>query len=124
MISVNSIGQNMTTDGQQRIPNRPTATKTESAAVSQKVNEEMSSTAQDIAKELENVKKTISQIQERSGSLGTKLRFNVNEQLGKVIVKVVDPNTDKVIKEIPSEDLQQLQLHLKESMGFLFDQKI
>ena len=56
--------------------------------------------------------------------MGRKLQFNVNKELNKVIVKIVDPDTEQVIKEIPSADIQKLQLRLKEVLGLLVDKKI
>ena len=51
-----------------------------------------------------------------------KLRFTVDQQLNEVIVKVIDPETDKVIKELPPKELQRLHLKLKEMVGLLFDE--
>ena len=52
-----------------------------------------------------------------------KLRFSVNQETDEVVVKVVDSETDKVIKEIPAEELQRLHQKLKEMIGLLFDEK-
>jgi flagellar protein FlaG len=41
-------------------------------------------------------------------TLNKKLKYSVNEQLGQVVVKVIDLETDKVIKEIPPAELQRL----------------
>ena len=48
--------------------------------------------------------------------------FNVNEEIDKVVVKIVDPSTNKVIKEIPSEDIQKLQARIRETIGLLVDE--
>ena len=53
-----------------------------------------------------------------------KLQFNVNSELGSVIVKIVDPNTEQVIKEIPSEDIQKLKIRIRKTIGVLFDEMI
>ena len=39
-------------------------------------------------------------------------------------IKVMDPDTDKVIKEIPPVALQKLQIRIKEALGLLFDEKV
>ena len=52
------------------------------------------------------------------------LRFSVNKELDQVVVKVIDSTTDKVIKEIPPEDIIRLHLRMKEVIGLLFDKKI
>ncbi len=53
-----------------------------------------------------------------------KLKFSVNRQLQQVVVKVVDRDTDKVIKEIPPEALQRLHERMQEVMGLLIDEEI
>jgi len=51
-----------------------------------------------------------------------KLRFSVNHETDEVVVKVIDPETDKVIKVLPPEELQRLHSKLKEMIGLLFDE--
>ncbi|MCL1814967.1 MAG: flagellar protein FlaG [Treponema sp.] len=53
-----------------------------------------------------------------------KLKFEVNHQSNDVTVKVIDPETDKVIKVLPPKELQRLHSRLKETIGFLFDERI
>ena len=80
----------------------------------------------------QNIEQNLAQIKEDSQQLqkmyemvdGRKLQFNVNKELGAVVVRVVDSNTNQVLKEIPSEDIQKLKLRLRKAMGNLFDQKV
>lgn len=51
-----------------------------------------------------------------------KLKFTVDDKLDEVIVKVIDPETDKVIKELPPKELQALHLRIKEMIGLLYDE--
>lgn len=53
---------------------------------------------------------------------GKELRYNVNEQLDQVVVKVVDPTTNKVIKEIPSTDIQEMRIRVKDALGHFIDE--
>jgi len=41
-----------------------------------------------------------------------------------VVVKVIDGETDKVIKVLPPEELQRLHVRIREAIGLLFDEKI
>ena len=50
--------------------------------------------------------------------------LSVNEQINQVIIKVIDAETDKVIKEIPAEEIQHLIARIKETIGLLVDEKI
>jgi len=53
-----------------------------------------------------------------------KVVLSVNESINQVIIKVVDAETDKVIKEIPAEEIQRLIARIKETIGLLVDEKI
>jgi len=53
-----------------------------------------------------------------------KLQFVVDHNSHEVIVKVIDKDTDKVIKVLPPEELQRLHNNLKEHIGFLFDERV
>jgi flagellar protein FlaG len=53
-----------------------------------------------------------------------RLKIKVNDEIQRVVVKVIDANTDKVIKEIPPQELQKLIARIKETIGLLFDEKI
>ena len=53
-----------------------------------------------------------------------KLQFVVDQNSNQVIVKVIDKDTDKVIKELPPEELQRLHNSLKETIGLLFDERV
>ena len=53
-----------------------------------------------------------------------KLQFVVDHNSNQVIVKVIDKETDKVIKVLPPEELQRLHRNLKDTIGFLFDERV
>jgi flagellar protein FlaG len=53
-----------------------------------------------------------------------RVKLAVNEEINQVIIKVVDSETDKVIKEIPAEEIQHLIARIKETIGLLVDEKI
>jgi len=53
-----------------------------------------------------------------------KLQFVVDQQSNEITIKVIDKETDKVIKELPPEELQQAHSNLKETFGLLFDERV
>ena len=59
-----------------------------------------------------------------SVAFNKRLKFVMNYQSHDITVKVIDPETDKVIKELPPAELQRLHAHLKEAIGVLFDETI
>lgn len=60
---------------------------------------------------------------EVSAAFNRRLSFRVNEKLDQVVVKVIDVNTDKVIREIPPEELQHVHERIREVIGLLFDER-
>jgi flagellar protein FlaG len=59
-----------------------------------------------------------------SSSINRKLKFVVNHESNKVIVNVIDGNTNKVIKVLPPEELQRLSNGSPMETGTLFDERI
>lgn len=72
----------------------------------------------------EKILKVVEQIQNISNMFDRKLQFKVSKELNQVIVKVIDSNTDAVIREIPSAEIQKLQIRIKDTLGLLFDESI
>jgi flagellar protein FlaG len=53
-----------------------------------------------------------------------RLEFEINRDLDQVVVKVIDRETDKVIKELPPEEIQRLHVRIREAIGLLVDEEI
>jgi len=67
---------------------------------------------------------TAADLQKMGLAFNRKLQFVVDHRSNEVIVKVIDKETDKVIKELPPEELQRLHRNLKEAIGLLFDEMV
>jgi len=65
---------------------------------------------------------TAADVQRIGLAFNRRLQFVVDHNSNQVIVKVIDKETDKVIKELPPEELQRLHRNLKEAIGLLFDE--
>ena len=50
------------------------------------------------------------------------LRFSMDEDSGRTIVRVIDTETDEVIRQIPSEEMLVLIRHFNEVTGNIFDE--
>lgn len=72
----------------------------------------------------ESVRKTAEQLEKMVAQFNRRFDISVNENINRVVVKVIDTESDKVIKEIPPEEIQHLLLRLQEMMGLLIDEKI
>jgi flagellar protein FlaG len=64
----------------------------------------------------------VRQLQSMLGE-NTSLNFQVDGK-GKTIIKVMDRQTGKVIRQIPSESMVKIQQKLEELRGILFDDKV
>ncbi|MGL1894090.1 MAG: flagellar protein FlaG [Spirochaetaceae bacterium] len=54
----------------------------------------------------------------------TQIKYTIDENDNGFIIKVMDKKTDKLIKEIPSHEIQVLREHFRTHMGVLFDELI
>jgi flagellar protein FlaG len=63
----------------------------------------------------------IRDLQRVSEAFNRRLSFSLNEKLGQVVVKVIDIDTDKVVREIPPTELQHVYERIREVIGLLFD---
>ena len=66
----------------------------------------------------------VDQIQKIADMFNRELKFQVNDEIERVVVKVIDTSTDKVIREIPSQEVQRFHLQLEETVGLLFGKSI
>jgi flagellar protein FlaG len=53
----------------------------------------------------------------------THLKFEVNDESEKVIVRIIDDETGKVLKEIPDEDFVEMMHKLCEIAGIIIDER-
>ncbi len=71
----------------------------------------------------ENLQQALDQLERTFSIFNKRLKFYVNREIGRVVVKVIDSTTDKVIKEIPPEEIQRLIARIKEAIGMVIDEK-
>jgi len=72
----------------------------------------------------QQVVRHIREIEKLSGLFNRRLQYSINRELDQIVVKVIDTETDKVIKVLPPEEIQRLHLRIREAIGLLFDEKI
>lgn len=72
----------------------------------------------------DEVKEIVDELQTTTETMNKRLKFTMNHELDRIVVKVVDAKTDTVIKELPPESLQRIQARMREAIGLLLDEKI
>ena len=106
-----------------------TATQAATQAVTQAVNVQNVSTNESTAdtegflteQQMNKIKSTVSNINKISDS--AMLQYGFHDATNRVVIKVVDKTTKKVIKEYPSEELLDMVAKVMEQAGLLVDEK-
>ncbi|MBE0351612.1 flagellar protein FlaG [Pseudoalteromonas lipolytica] len=70
----------------------------------------------------DQLEKMAQQLQDFMGEMNRSLQFQVDEESGRDVIKVVDKNSGELIKQYPSEEVLSLVAKLSETAGFLIDQ--
>lgn len=126
MNTISMTGQMMAMDGQ-------SICSTLNAKVSspkiKEIENPMPTTAAEVLQNMEksqaDIEASARELQKLSDMVtGHKLQFNVNSELNKIVVTVVNASTNEIIREIPSEDIQKIQARMKHAIGVLFDEMI
>lgn len=76
----------------------------------------------DYAEQIQKIQEAVDQMDSIAKSINRKLSYSFNRELNQVIVKVVDAQTDKVIKELPPAELQRLHQKIQEYIGMIVDE--
>lgn len=126
MNTISSYGQTLAMDGLNLSSNAVFPTKSTSALKTELNNvletPTCSEVADNLVQNIEEIKADAQELQNMSNLImGRKLQFNVNKELGSVVVRVVDLNTEQVVKEIPSKEIQDLKIRIRKTIGILFD---
>jgi flagellar protein FlaG len=59
---------------------------------------------EDAAREREEAEQAARALEEKTREMGRNLRFEVDDDSGTTVIKVVDPATDEIVRQIPSEE--------------------
>ena len=67
------------------------------------------------------LQQAVDQLQRKAQSFSPNLRFSVDRDTGRTVVKVTDANTQEVIRQIPAEEVLKLAKELDRMQGLLFN---
>jgi len=72
----------------------------------------------------EAVEKTLVKANELARKFSRELNFTYDARIDKVVVKVMEGDTEKVIRQIPPEDMIRLSVKMDELLGMLINQNV
>ena len=70
----------------------------------------------------EDVKRTVNELNRLSGSFNEKVQFGYHEKTNRIIIRIIDKDTNEVVSEIPSKYSLRLLEHIQENMGLFVDE--
>lgn len=76
-----------------------------------------------VVESAEQVKQAVQKIQGTVNNLAQNLQFSIDEDTGKTIIKVMDVQTEEVIRQIPTEEAVEIARTLDKVQGLLFNGK-
>ena len=71
---------------------------------------------------LEKLNDAVDKMNREAEARNLALRFEMHEDSGRWLVKIIDKNEDEIIREVPPEKLLDLAAHIQEMTGLLVDQ--
>jgi len=71
----------------------------------------------------EELQKLTEQLNKEMSPLNADIKFQFNDKVNELVVNVIDKNTDKIIRKIPSEEALKIMEKMRELVGALFDEK-
>ncbi|MDW7651577.1 MAG: flagellar protein FlaG [Bacillota bacterium] len=71
----------------------------------------------------EEMEQTVEQLNQTTEAFNIQLRFKLHEASERIMVQVVDTESEEVIKEIPPEKLLNLAAQIQDMIGLLLDAK-
>ena len=74
--------------------------------------------------EQDTVRAVVAELNRLMGSSNTKLSFTVDRVLKKTIIKVINTQTNQVIRQIPSDEALKIAQHIQSLMGILYDASV
>ena len=78
----------------------------------------------DEKEELKSIEEAIKESNRKLQLFDRKLDISIHDKTSRIMVKVIDTANDKIIREIPPENVLDNMANIKEMLGFMVDKKI
>ena len=73
---------------------------------------------------LQDLKERVEQLNETLRVFDKRLRFDIHEETNRVMVQVLDAETDEILREIPPEKILDMVASIEEAIGLIVDERI
>ena len=86
--------------------------------------EQVKASVQEPKQNTPDLGQTASNLEQISLAFNRRLKFVIDQESREITVKVIDNETDKVIRVLPPEELQRVHSRIRETMGLLFEKMV
>jgi len=73
---------------------------------------------------LEELQEKVAQLNDHMQNLNRSLKFTVDEQSGETVVRVIDAETDKLVRQIPAQEVLDVRNAIEKYRGILLEAKV
>jgi flagellar protein FlaG len=73
--------------------------------------------------ELDEVMDGLKKLAEASEILNKKVKLRLNKDINRIIITVIERGSNRILREIPCTELQNLAIHIKDAIGVILDTK-
>jgi flagellar protein FlaG len=71
----------------------------------------------------EDIDRMMSMLERAANSVDKRLSFEYNEKTKRLIMRVTDPNTNEVVRQIPSKEMMRLLENIHDMIGMFIDEQ-
>lgn len=71
-----------------------------------------------------DAREVVAELNKLTGSLNEKVKFSLHEKTNSIIIRVMNADTNEVIREIPAKYSLRLLEHFQEHMGLFVDESM
>ena len=121
------ILNSITTDyGNQQVNSSPQLETVKRAGAAAELGTERKAQEQQSEKPISNeeLESVVTEMNSVAQDLQRDLLFSVDEKSGGTFVKVIDKETDEVVREIPSREVREIKARLEEVAGLIFKESV
>lgn len=95
--------------------------------ISTKVNSKIDDNETKVTGEIDfdnKIKEAVDLANKEIKIFNTNLDFSIDKELNKIVVKVIDKETEEVVRQIPSEDILKMAKNFEKYGSFLFNKNV
>jgi flagellar protein FlaG len=97
--------------------------KTDSVSNTQATVEKTRELEKQSEEQAEAVQEKVAELNTHMQHLNRKLQFSVDDNSGDTVVKVIDSDTDELIRQVPAQEILDVKNAINEYRGLLFETK-